>query len=158
MWGFESVCVMYQHEPSSKDRNSQARPTLDMELSAFYGDVSLTLPRASTFRGPITIRTGDNRIAFSPAFAERVVMLSEVSLWQASRHTLLAMIDRKVESGAMVAPATRLGIIYWITSPSMRGTRIHARESTWTAKGRCLLLDSTFGCLSVLVLRDIFHG
>ena len=28
---------MYQHEPSSDARNSQARPTLDIELRAFYG-------------------------------------------------------------------------------------------------------------------------
>jgi hypothetical protein len=70
---------MYQHEPSSKDKNNgHARPTLDIELRAFYGDVSLSLPRS--FRGPITIRTGDDRIAFSPAFAERVVLLSKVSL------------------------------------------------------------------------------
>ena len=69
---------MYQHEPSSKDKNSHARPTVDIELRAFYGDVSLSLPRS--FRGPIMIHTGDDRIAFSPAFAERVVLLSKVSL------------------------------------------------------------------------------
>lgn len=69
---------MYQHEPSSDARNSQARPTLDIELRAFYGDVSLSLPRS--FRGPITINTGDDRIAFSRAFAERVTLLSNVKL------------------------------------------------------------------------------
>ena len=48
-----------------------------MQLRANYGDVSLSLPRC--FRGPITIRTGDDRIALSPAFAERAALISDVS-------------------------------------------------------------------------------
>jgi hypothetical protein len=47
-----------------------------MALSANYGDVSLSLPRC--FRGPITIRTGDDRIAFSPALGERTALISDV--------------------------------------------------------------------------------
>jgi hypothetical protein len=47
-----------------------------MQLRAVYGDVSLSLPRC--FRGPITIRTGDARIALSPAFAERAALISDV--------------------------------------------------------------------------------
>jgi len=43
-----------------------------------YGDVSLSLPRC--FRGSITTPTGDDRIAFSPAFAELALLLSEIPL------------------------------------------------------------------------------
>jgi hypothetical protein len=69
---------MYQHEPSSKGRKSRARPTLDIELRAFYGNASLSLPRS--FRGPIKIHTGDDWIGFSPEFAKHVTLLSKVSL------------------------------------------------------------------------------
>lgn len=48
-----------------------------MALRANYGDVYLSLPRC--FRGPITIRTGDDRIAFSPAFAKRAGLMSDVA-------------------------------------------------------------------------------
>jgi hypothetical protein len=73
-----------------------------------YGDVSLSLP--SSFRGPIAIRTGDNRIVFSPAFAERVV--------------------RKVENGIMATRAQKLMTTYWITFTdhgkyTYTGTRIN---------------------------------
>lgn len=74
--GFEYVSAR-----SYKDKNGLARPTLDIGLRAFYGDaraVSLSLPRS--FCGPITIRTGDDGIAFSPAFAERVVLPSKIPL------------------------------------------------------------------------------
>ena len=37
----------------------------------------LSLPRC--FRGPITIRTRDDRVAFSPAFKERAPLISDVS-------------------------------------------------------------------------------
>jgi hypothetical protein len=47
-----------------------------MVLRAYYGDISLTLPRC--FRGPITIRTGDDRIALSPALEERTALISDV--------------------------------------------------------------------------------
>ena len=47
-----------------------------MELRAYYGDISLSLPRC--FRGPITIRTGDERVAFSPALEERTALISDV--------------------------------------------------------------------------------
>jgi hypothetical protein len=72
--------IIYQYEPSSEGRNSRARPTpsLDIELRAFHGNVSLSLPRS--FRGPIIIYTGDDRIRFSPEFSERVTLLSDVSL------------------------------------------------------------------------------
>jgi hypothetical protein len=48
-----------------------------MALRANYGDVSLSLPRC--FRGPITIRTGDDRIAFSPALGDYASLISDVS-------------------------------------------------------------------------------
>ena len=71
---------MYQHKPSSEGRNSRACPTLglDIELRAFYGNVYLSLPRS--FRGPIIIHTGDDRICFAPEFSKRVRLLSKVSL------------------------------------------------------------------------------
>jgi hypothetical protein len=47
-----------------------------MELRANYGDIYVSLPRC--FRGPITIRTGDDRIAFSPALEERTALISDV--------------------------------------------------------------------------------
>jgi hypothetical protein len=47
-----------------------------MELRANYGDVYLSLP--SCFRGPITIRTGDDRIAFSRALKKRTALISDV--------------------------------------------------------------------------------
>jgi len=45
-------------------------------VRAYYGDISVSLPRC--FRGPITIRTGDERVAFSPALEERMSLLSDV--------------------------------------------------------------------------------
>ena len=47
-----------------------------MELRANYGDIYVSLPRC--FRGPIAIRTGDDRIAFSPALEERTALISDV--------------------------------------------------------------------------------
>jgi hypothetical protein len=47
-----------------------------MELRASYGDIYVSLPRC--FRGPITIRTGDD-IALSPALGERTALISDVS-------------------------------------------------------------------------------
>ena len=47
-----------------------------MALRANYGDIFLSLPRC--FRGPITIRTGDDRIAFSPALGESASLISDV--------------------------------------------------------------------------------
>jgi hypothetical protein len=47
-----------------------------MALRADYGDIFLSLPRC--FRGPITIRTGDERIAFSPALEEYASLISDV--------------------------------------------------------------------------------
>jgi len=65
------------HDSSSPDKSSRALPYLDMELRANYGDVHLSLPRC--FRGPITIRTGDDRVAFSHAFQERTTLISDIS-------------------------------------------------------------------------------
>ena len=45
-------------------------------MRAHYGDISVSLPRC--FRGPITISTGDDRIAFSPALEEYMSLLSDV--------------------------------------------------------------------------------
>ena len=63
-----------QHDPFSPDKSSRA--FLDMELRANYGDIYVSLPRC--FRGPVTIRTGDDRIAFSPALEERTALISDV--------------------------------------------------------------------------------
>jgi hypothetical protein len=45
-------------------------------MHANYGDVLVSLPRR--FRGHITIRTSDERIAFSPALKECTALLSDV--------------------------------------------------------------------------------
>ncbi|KAI9453382.1 hypothetical protein BJY52DRAFT_1189606 [Lactarius psammicola] len=58
------------------DDESEHRPSFDINLRANYGDVSLSLPRC--FRGPITILSSHERIAFSPAFEERTALLSDV--------------------------------------------------------------------------------
>jgi len=65
-----------QHDPSSPDGNSRARPALNVEMRANYGDVYVSLPRC--FRGHITIRTGDDRIALSPALKGCTALLSDV--------------------------------------------------------------------------------
>ena len=48
-----------------------------MELRANFGDVYVSLPRC--FRGPITIRTRGDRVAFSPALEESTALISDVS-------------------------------------------------------------------------------
>jgi len=48
-----------------------------MELRSNHGDVYVSLPRC--FRGPITIRTHDDRIAFSRAVRERTALISDIS-------------------------------------------------------------------------------
>ncbi|KAF8273112.1 hypothetical protein EI94DRAFT_1716701 [Lactarius quietus] len=55
---------------------SEHRLSLNIELRANYGDVSLSLPRH--FRGPITIRTSHERIAFSPALEKHMAPVSDV--------------------------------------------------------------------------------
>lgn len=55
---------------------SEHRPSIEIEILANYGNVSLSLPRC--FRGPITIRSSHERIAFSPALEERTAPLSDV--------------------------------------------------------------------------------
>src|SRR6267154_994226 len=113
-------------------------------------------PRAVPFAGQLLVRTGD--VTTGPPSLLRSQSVSCCSLkshWQVSGHTLL-LTDQKAESCVMATPAKRLMIIYWIILLSMAS--IHAPESTWTAKRYLLLWDSTFGTLSVLVLRDIFHG
>ena len=67
-----------QHGPFSSDnRRSRIFPFLDMKVFSNHGDVGLSLPRC--FRGPITIRTGDDRIAFSPAFGAQTALVSDIS-------------------------------------------------------------------------------
>ncbi|KAH9954739.1 hypothetical protein BC827DRAFT_1241236 [Russula dissimulans] len=63
------------HAPSPNGRPYE-RPSLDIELHADYGDVFVSLPPC--FRGPITIRTGDERIALSPGLTECTALLSDV--------------------------------------------------------------------------------
>lgn len=47
-----------------------------MELRAYYGGVSVSLPHC--FRGPITISTGDERIAFSQRLKDCLALVSDV--------------------------------------------------------------------------------
>ena len=61
---------------------SEDRPSLDIKVQANYGDVSLSLPRC--FRGPITIHSlheriafSQERIVFSPALEECTAPLSD---------------------------------------------------------------------------------
>jgi len=58
------------------DGESEHRLSLNIDLRANYGDVSLSVSRY--FRGPITIRSSHERIAFSPALEERMALLSDV--------------------------------------------------------------------------------
>jgi hypothetical protein len=58
------------------DGESEHRLSLNIDLRANYGDISLSLPRY--FRGPITIRSSHERVAFSPALEERMAPLSDV--------------------------------------------------------------------------------
>jgi len=51
------------------------RPSLDIEVQASNGGVSLSLPRC--FRGLMTIKCSHQFIAFSPAFNKRTALLSE---------------------------------------------------------------------------------
>ena len=67
---------LQQHDPTSVDGNSRARPALELDLRAYYGGFSVSLPRC--FRGPITISTGDERIAFSPALEECIALVTDV--------------------------------------------------------------------------------
>jgi hypothetical protein len=64
-----------QHDAFS-DGESEHRLSLNIDLRANYGDISLSLPRY--FRGPITIRSSHERVAFSPALEERMAPLSDV--------------------------------------------------------------------------------
>ncbi|KAI9440693.1 hypothetical protein H4582DRAFT_1488374 [Lactarius indigo] len=57
------------------DDGSEHRPSFDIDLRA-NGDTSLSLPRC--FRGPITINTSHERIAFSAALEERTAPVSDV--------------------------------------------------------------------------------
>lgn len=66
-----------QHDLLFPDGSGRALPFLDLELRANFGDIYVSLPRS--FRGPITIRTLDDRIAFSPALKVRTALVSDVS-------------------------------------------------------------------------------
>ena len=57
--------------------STRTLPFLDMEMCANFGDVSVSLPRC--FRGPITIRTRDDRIAFSPALKGCTALVSDIA-------------------------------------------------------------------------------
>jgi len=67
---------MYTRQNAPSSRISVGRPCLDIELRADYGDVFVTLPHS--FRGLITIRTGDERITLSPGLAECTALLLDV--------------------------------------------------------------------------------
>jgi hypothetical protein len=64
---------MQQHDAFSASGEGEFRPSLDIELCAHYGDVSLSLPRC--FRGLITVRED---ITLSPALEEHAALLSDV--------------------------------------------------------------------------------
>ncbi|KAI0250872.1 hypothetical protein BJV78DRAFT_525762 [Lactifluus subvellereus] len=63
------------HGPLSPQGRNGQRPSLSIELRANYGDISFSLPRC--FRGPITIRSTHERIAFSSALETCVAPLSD---------------------------------------------------------------------------------
>jgi hypothetical protein len=66
-----------QHDPSCRDANEPtARPSLDINVRADHGDISLALPYC--FRGPITINTTHERIIFSPGLKPFASQLSDV--------------------------------------------------------------------------------
>ena len=73
------IYSQYQKKPQHDvfSRN-EPRPSLHLDLSSHYGDISLSLPRG--FRGPMKVHTvtTHDRIAFSPAFTERMALLSDV--------------------------------------------------------------------------------
>ena len=90
---------MYQHEPSSKDKNSHARPTLDIELHAFYGDISLSLPRSLAGQlqsAPVTT------VSLSLLRSQSVSCCSLKSHWQASGHTLVGDRPEDVVFGCRI--------------------------------------------------------
>src|SRR6266702_2452515 len=64
------------HHDVFSAREREHRPSFDIDLRANYGDVSLSLPRC--FRGPITIHSSHERIAFSSALEERTALLSDI--------------------------------------------------------------------------------
>jgi len=65
------------HDPSCRDANEPtARPSLDVTVRASHGDISLALPLC--FRGPVTIHTTHERIAFSPGLKPCTSQLSDV--------------------------------------------------------------------------------
>ncbi|KAH9962563.1 hypothetical protein BC827DRAFT_199261 [Russula dissimulans] len=64
------------HDLSCLDGSTRGRPSLDVELRANYGDISVSLPLC--FRGPITIQTTHERIAFSRALEECTALVSDV--------------------------------------------------------------------------------
>jgi hypothetical protein len=66
-----------QHDPLLPHESTRTLPFLDMEMCANFGDIYVSLPRC--FRGPITIRTRDHRIDFSPALKERTALVSDIA-------------------------------------------------------------------------------
>jgi len=64
------------HDFSCLDGSTSDRPSLDVELRASYGDISVSLPLC--FRGPITIHTTHERIAFSRALEECTAQVLDV--------------------------------------------------------------------------------
>ncbi|KAH8983130.1 hypothetical protein EDB86DRAFT_2967973 [Lactarius hatsudake] len=59
------------------DDGSEHRPSFNIDLRAAKGDISLSLP--SCFRGPITIHSSHERIAFSPALEKRTAPISDIN-------------------------------------------------------------------------------
>ena len=66
-----------QHDRLLPNESTRTLPFLDMEMRADFGDVYASLPRC--FRGPITIHTRNDRIAFSPALKERTALASNIA-------------------------------------------------------------------------------
>ena len=65
-----------------------------MKLRANFGDVYVSLP--CCFRGPITIRTRGDRLAFSPALKERTALISDVCLGRPGILRWRATVQREV--------------------------------------------------------------
>ena len=56
---------------------SEQRASVDIELYAGDGDVSVSLPRC--FRGLMMIKSSQGRIRFTPLFEERTTLLSDIA-------------------------------------------------------------------------------
>jgi hypothetical protein len=95
-----------------------------MKLGANYGDVSVSLPRY--FRGPINVRTGDGRIALSPALKECSALISDTQhervyfIGERPRRGKWHSDDGDDEDGTPEEPLDELSVYGGFTSTRIR--------------------------------------